>query len=268
MCACPFATGTFSHRSMRGSCSASRCGGPPGSSPCPSPRGEISRRGSADPPSGFGASPTGPIPASARAPTAPPPDPALAALGLAPPYFLFVGNPLPHKNLPRLLDAFAGLPPALGSLVLAGIPSGARAGVMADCRARRLDGRVKVLAPVDSGTMPSLYRGALAVVCPSLWEGFGLPALEALACGTPVLVSDRGALPEVVGGAGRLVDPTDVDALREGMYTLAVHAPLRAELRAAGLVRARAFSWEHTAEATIAVYREAWQALGTRKTDA
>jgi glycosyltransferase involved in cell wall biosynthesis len=110
--------------------------------------------------------------------------------------------------------------------------------------------------------MPAIYRGALALVCPSLWEGFGLPALEALACGTPVLASDRGALPEVVGSAGLLVDPTNVDALREGMYTLGVHASLRAALREAGLARARAFSWDHTAEATLAVYREAWWGAG------
>ena len=94
------------------------------------------------------------------------------------------------------------------------------------------------------------------------WEGFGLPALEAMACGTPVLAADRGALPEVVGDAGLLVDPTSVDALREGMYTLAVQPSLRAALRVAGRARARAFSWRHVAEATIAVYREAWQGSG------
>ena len=136
----------------------------------------------------------------------------LGKLGLAPPYLLFVGNPMPHKNLGRLLDAFAGLPPALGPLVVAGVRPAAQ---------------------------PALER-----------------ALEAMACGTPVVASDRGALPEVVGDAGVLVDPTNVDALREAMYNLAVHTPLRAALRAAGLARARAFSWRHAAGATVAVYRE------------
>jgi len=196
----------------------------------------------------------------------------LAALGLAGPYFLFVGNPLPHKNLPRLLDAFAGLPPSLGRLVLAGIPARARPGVAAAREDRGLEGRVTILAPVPGEVMPVLYQGAVAVVCPSLWEGFGLPALEAMACGTPVLAADRGGLAEVVGPAGLLVDPTNVDALREGMYTLAVRDSLRAALRAAGLARARAFSWRHAAEATLAVYREAVAGRcpdrGTKGTDA
>jgi glycosyltransferase involved in cell wall biosynthesis len=78
-----------------------------------------------------------------------------------------------------------------------------------------------------------------------------------MACGAPVVAANRGALPEVVGDAGLLVDPTDVDALREAMYTLAGQDPLRAALRARGLARARAFSWRHVAEATVAVYREA-----------
>jgi alpha-1,3-rhamnosyl/mannosyltransferase len=185
------------------------------------------------------------------------PDAALAALGVEPPYFLFVGNPLPHKNLAGLLDAFAALPPALGRLVLAGIPPAARGHVDGLCAARSLGGRVRVLAPVPAPTLARLYQGARALVCPSLWEGFGLAALEAMACGAPVLAADRGGLPEVVRDAGLLVDPTDVDALREGMYTLAVQESLRAALRVRGLARAQAFSWRHVAEATVAVYQEA-----------
>jgi alpha-1,3-rhamnosyl/mannosyltransferase len=184
-------------------------------------------------------------------------DALLAKLGVPRAYFLFVGNPLPHKNLPRLLDAYAGLPPALGALVMVGIPPATRAAVDALCRAPGLGDRVRVLAPVAAPVLARLYQGALVVVCPSLWEGFGLAALEAMACGAPVLAANRGALPEVVGDAALLVDPTDVDALREGMYTLAGQEPLRAALRARGLARARAFSWRHVAEATVAVYREA-----------
>ncbi|HEV8309041.1 MAG TPA: glycosyltransferase family 1 protein [Methylomirabilota bacterium] len=184
-------------------------------------------------------------------------EPRLGALGVARPYLLFVGNPLPHKNLPRLLDALAGLPAEAGRLVIAGVRAGARPGVARAIEARGLEPRVVIVGALPGEAMPLLYQGATALVCPSLWEGFGLPALEAMACGTPVLAADRGGLAEVVADAGLLVDPTNVDALREAMYDLASHAPLRAALRAAGLARARAFSWRHAAEATIAVYREA-----------
>ena len=114
-----------------------------------------------------------------------------------------------------------------------------------------------ILPPLPEAELPPLYQGATALVLASLWEGFGLPALEAMACGTPVVVADRGGVAEVVGEAGLRVDPTNVDALREALYNLSVHAPLRAALRAAGLARARAFSWRRAAEATAAVYREA-----------
>jgi alpha-1,3-rhamnosyl/mannosyltransferase len=187
-------------------------------------------------------------------------DPTLDRLGVVPPYFLFAGNPLPHKNVPRLLEAFAGLPPALGRLVLAGIPSAARTYIERLCATPGLGARVHVLARVPAPTLARLYQRATVVVCPSLWEGFGLAALEAMACGAPVVAGNRGGLPEVVGDAGLLVDPTDVDALRKAMYTLAGQEPLRAALRARGLARARAFSWRHVAEATVAVYREALEA--------
>jgi glycosyltransferase involved in cell wall biosynthesis len=139
---------------------------------------------------------------------------------------------------------------------VAGVRPAAQAALDRAVETRGLRRRVTMLAPLER-VMPLLYQGASLLAIPSLWEGFGLPALEAMACGTPVVASDRGALPEVVGDAGVLVDPTNVDALREAMYNLAVHAPLRAELRAAGLARARAFSWRHAAGATVAVYREA-----------
>jgi glycosyltransferase involved in cell wall biosynthesis len=183
--------------------------------------------------------------------------PALARLGVARPYFLFVGNPLPHKNLDGLLDAFAALPPAAGRLVLVGVTARRRDSVTRACAMRGLTDRVTVLAPLPGAMLPVLYQGATALACPSLWEGFGLPALEAMACGTPVLAAARGGLPEVVGAAGVLVDPTHVDALREGLYNLSTHESLREALAAAGLARARLFSWRRAADATLAVYREA-----------
>jgi glycosyltransferase involved in cell wall biosynthesis len=181
----------------------------------------------------------------------------LEKLGVSSPYLLFVGNPLPHKNLPRLLDAYAGLPADVGALVLAGVRPAARPALDREVEARGVGERVVVLPPLPEAELPPVYQGATALVLPSLWEGFGLPALEAMACGTPVVAADRGGLGEVVGDAGLLVEPTDVDALREAMYNLAVQAPLRAALRVAGLARARAFSWRDAAEATVAVYREA-----------
>jgi glycosyltransferase involved in cell wall biosynthesis len=180
----------------------------------------------------------------------------LEALGVRRPYWLFVGNPLPHKNLGGLLDAFAGLDRRTGGLVLAGIPPAARPAVERALVARQLEHRVLVLAPLPADRLPPLYQGATGLVCPSLWEGFGLPALEAMACGTPVIAAARGALPEVLSGAGVLVDPTNIDALREAMYNLASNESLRAALGAAGLGRARAFSWRVAAEATLAVYQE------------
>jgi alpha-1,3-rhamnosyl/mannosyltransferase len=180
----------------------------------------------------------------------------LEALGVRRPYWLFVGNPLPHKNLGGLLDAFAGLDREPGELVLAGIPPAARGAVERALAARELQRRVRVLAPLPVDSLPSLYQGATGLVCPWLWEGFGLPALEAMACGTPVIAAARGALPEVLSGAGVLVDPTNVDALREAMYNLASNEILRAALGAAGVSRASEFSWRAAAEATVAVYRE------------
>jgi glycosyltransferase involved in cell wall biosynthesis len=181
----------------------------------------------------------------------------LGKLGLASPYWLFVGNPMPHKNVPRLLDAYAGLPATTGPLVLAGVRATAGPALERAIEARALRDRVVILPPLPEPELPPLYQGATALVLVSLWEGFGLPALEAMACGTPVVVADRGGVAEVVGEAGLRVDPTNVDALREALYNLAVNAPLRAALRAAGLVRAGAFSWRYAAEATAAVYREA-----------
>jgi glycosyltransferase involved in cell wall biosynthesis len=181
----------------------------------------------------------------------------LAKLGVAPPYWLFVGNPLPHKNVERLLEAFAGVPTVTGPLVMAGVRPGGQPALDRAIAARGLRGRVTLLGSVPETALVLLYQGATALVIPSLWEGFGLPALEAMACGTPVVASNRGGLPEVIGDAGVLVDPTNVDALRVALYNLGVDLPLRAALRAAGLARARAFSWRHAAEATVGVYREA-----------
>jgi len=104
-----------------------------------------------------------------------------------------------------------------------------------------------------------LYSGALAFVYPSLYEGFGLPPLEAMACGTPVLTSNVTSLPEVVGDAGLLVDPYNVEAIAHGIRRLVEDSALREELKRKGLERAKQFTWERTAELTWAVLEEAME---------
>ena len=177
------------------------------------------------------------------------------------------GTPAPQepRPAPRRLRRAS---PVLGRLVLVGIPPAARATVDGLCAAPGLGARVHVLAPVPAPILARLYQNATLVVCPSLWEGFGLAALEAMACGAPVIAAKRGGLPRSSETRACLVDPTNVDALREAMYTLAGQEPLRAALRARGLARARAFSWRHVAEATVAVYREALGPLREWVTDA
>ena len=176
---------------------------------------------------------------------------ALARLDLAPGYLLFVGNPKPHKNLDALLAAHTRLEARRGdvpALVLAG---GERA------RRLRAGGGVDRLGIVAVEDLPALYRGALALVVPSLWEGFGLPALEAMASGTPVVAADRGGLREVVGDDALRFDPGDVEALERTLERLLDDAELRHELARRGPLRAASFTWQATARATLAVYRTA-----------
>jgi glycosyltransferase involved in cell wall biosynthesis len=172
------------------------------------------------------------------------------------PYVLYVGNLLPHKNLPRLIEAVAraGRRSPV-RLVVAG--SGA-AGRVAKLRrlADRVGTRLELMPYVAQRALPALYRGARLVAMPSLAEGFGLPALEAMACGTPVVASNTSAMPEVVGDAGLLVDPEDTGAIGDAVLRLLTQDPLRKELIARGLARATTFSWERTARHVLSVLEE------------
>jgi glycosyltransferase involved in cell wall biosynthesis len=175
-------------------------------------------------------------------------------------YFLFVGTREPRKNLVRLLEAYAALrdraseaPP----LLLAGRPGWLQDDLEARAAALGLDGQARFLGGVEPDRLVALYNRATALVYPSLYEGFGLPALEAMACGTPVLASNAGSLPEIVGDAARLVDPLDVATLSREMERLWREPGLRAELRERGLARAARFSWRRAAEETLDVYRRA-----------
>ncbi len=178
--------------------------------------------------------------------------------GTAGRYFLFVGNITARKNIPLLIDAYLRAGKGLGaSLVLAGsVDYRSREALEALSRGER-DGGVRYVSRVSDDELAALYRGALALVYPSRYEGFGLPALEAMASGCPVIASNAGALPEVAGDAAVLVDPDSLDGLAEAMRRMAGDAGLRGDLAARGLARAREFSWERTAARTLEVYERA-----------
>jgi glycosyltransferase involved in cell wall biosynthesis len=170
--------------------------------------------------------------------------------GVHGPYVLYVGNFLPHKNLPRLLRAWAALPEWLRrahQLVLAGGDRARQPTLAAEAAALGLGDIVAFPGLIDDADLPALYAGATAFVLPSLEEGFGLPALEAMACGTPVVAARRGALPEVVGDAGVLVDAESQSALTTALLRVLDAPDERAQLSARGLVRARQFATERTA---------------------
>jgi alpha-1,3-rhamnosyl/mannosyltransferase len=180
----------------------------------------------------------------------------LAPLGLtAGEYLLFVGTVEPRKNLARLLRAVELAAPALGPLVLAGGQGWKNAQILDALTRLERSGRARRLGYVPDELRPALLAGARAFVYPSLYEGFGLPPLEAMACGTPVLTSNVSSLPEVVGDAALLVDPEDVEALTAALARIWADDALRADLRARGLAQARRFSWERTAQLTLDVYR-------------
>jgi len=180
----------------------------------------------------------------------------LAPLGLRPgDYLLFLGTIEPRKNLARLLQAVELAGPKIGPLVLAGGRGWNNAAIRDAIVRLARDGRVRDLGYVPDDLRPALHAGARAFVYPSLYEGFGLPPLEAMACGTPVLTSNVSALPEVMGDAALYVDPHDVSELAGCLTRIWRDDALRADLRARGLARARQFSWDRTARLTIDVYR-------------
>jgi glycosyltransferase involved in cell wall biosynthesis len=183
------------------------------------------------------------------------------------PYLLFVGTLQPRKNLERLLAAFdrvaADRPELQLALVgAAGWQPERLARALARVRARD---RVRILGYVDDADLPALLSGSLALAFPSLYEGFGLPALEAMACATPVLASSTSSLPEVVGDAGLLVDPLDVDAIAQGLRRLVDDGALRAELAGRGQARAATFTWQRAAGETLAIVRTAHKASRRRR---
>jgi glycosyltransferase involved in cell wall biosynthesis len=171
------------------------------------------------------------------------------------PYFVYVGNVKPHKNVAGLVEAFrrvAGRIPH--DLVIVGKKEGfITVDRTAEVSAAALGERVKFTGLVDHALLKRYVACAEALVLPSFYEGFGLPPLEAMACGCPAIVSDRASLPEVCGDAALYCNPDDVEDIAARMLEVAGNEVLRAQLREKGLARARQFTWERCARETLAV---------------
>ena len=183
------------------------------------------------------------------------------------PFVLYVGNIKPHKNLVRLIEAFDEL--RRGELedlklLIIGDQISKLPALRRAVHRHKLHKHVRFLGYLADDQLAILYRLASVFAFPSLYEGFGLPPLEAMASGTPVVTSNVSSLPEVVGGAAVLVDPYDVDAIVDGLRRVLTNPTLAAEMRQKGIARAREFSWERSVAKTWAVYQ---QIAGSRAND-
>mgnify|MGYP000549758417 CR=1 FL=1 len=184
-----------------------------------------------------------------------------ARYSLPPRFILFLGTIEPRKNLPTLIQAYRLLrardvPP----LVVAGAKGWLFDSVLTLVEQLGLGEQVLFTGGIPWADVPAFYNLAEVLVFPSLYEGFGLPPLEAMACGTPVIAANVSSIPEVVGDAGLLVDPNDAAALAAALARLLNDAALRQDLRCRGLARAAEFSWHRAARETLAVYRQAMEA--------
>ena len=185
-------------------------------------------------------------------------DAVLARYGLQPGYLLSVGSLEPGKNRPRIVKALRGLRErgVDASLVVVGQPAWKHEAEREFIASSGMADRVRYLGYVPDDDVVALYAGALAAVLPSLYEGFGLPVLGAMACGVPVLTSNVSATAEVAGDAALLVDPHSAAAIAGAVERLVGDDGLRSQLREAGLRRAAEFSWGRAADETRAVYRQ------------
>jgi len=178
-------------------------------------------------------------------------------------FILYVGGISPHKNLAGLVDAFAGIAGVFPEVKLLLAGDYADDGFYSSYPATRrqiealgLEARVTFTGFVTDEELLHLYNAAEVLVLPSFHEGFGLPALEAMACGTPVIVSDAGALPEVVGDAGRIFDPRKADALGRHLHAVLGDPGTRREMSERGLHRAKQLSWGRSAERALSIFEE------------
>lgn len=192
------------------------------------------------------------------------PDPqpvdGLTTLGVTKPYVLFVGTLEPRKNLSRLLEAFSTLPADLArdvELVIAGTRGWGMDGIEQNLARLDLVNRVRLVGPVCDEELSTLYRHAICLAMPSLYEGFGLPLVEAMSLGTPVLTSSVSSMPEVAGDAGILVNPLEVRSITEGMARIIGIPSLHEDLSAKTRAQAAKFCWDQAAEMTLNVFEAA-----------
>jgi len=183
-----------------------------------------------------------------------------AEFGLTEPFLLFVGTIEPRKNLSGLIHAFAAAQRMKNiphRLVVLGKRGWRCADVYRLPERLGVGGKVKFLGYVPREELLNFYAAADALIYPSFYEGFGLPVLEAMTCGTPVVASNRGALPEIANGAALLVEPCDIGDMAEAILRIIADSDLRRRLRSRGLERAREFSWEKTARMTLDMFERA-----------
>jgi len=195
-------------------------------------------------------------------------DDVCSKYGIKRPYIISVGGVGKHKNPISLVRALSVLNRRLGitslSLVITGNDYGAKRKIEAGAASLGIEKFVHLPGYVPREDLPALYSGAISYVSTSYFEGFGLTVLEAMACGTPVVTSDRASLPEVVGDAATIVDPDSTDQLVEAIYRLLLDEPLRDEMIRRGYRRVKNFSWGKTAKLTLETYREV---AGNNKSD-
>jgi glycosyltransferase involved in cell wall biosynthesis len=185
---------------------------------------------------------------------------SLQQFGIARPYFLFVGTIEPRKNLIRLLTAYSSLAESVREqaiLVIAGGKGWGGINIRDAVDSLGLTGNVHLLGYVDEPSLAGLYANAQFLAMPSLYEGFGLPLVEAMAHGVPVLTSDNSSMPEVAGNAGLLVDAKDVDSISDGLNQLITNKELRSRLADNAKINADRFSWDESAERVLAVFENA-----------
>ncbi len=186
-------------------------------------------------------------------------------------YILCVSSIQPRKNLPRLVRAYESLrnkrgPGKLPKLVLVGKCAWLYDETLRSIEEGRMKDSIILTGYVPQSDLPALYSGSICFVYPSYFEGFGLPPLEAMKCGTPVIAGNRTSLPEVVGDAGILVDPFDVNAIAAAIERLVDDPDLRQQLSVKGVARSRLFDWNETARRTLNVYKQAVGGSGREET--
>ena len=175
-------------------------------------------------------------------------------------YILFVGSLEPRKNIKTLLKAYSMVPVKMRKdfpLVIAGAKGWLNSDIPALVEGLGIKESVRFTGYIDAADISAVYSGATVFAYPSLYEGFGLPILEAMSCGSPVVTSNTSSMPEVAGDAALLVDPLNAEELAFGLETVLEKESLRAEMRKKGLARASTFSWDRCAKETVEVYRKA-----------